>query len=238
MISAIPRFTLVVTLIADGLAALDVDRAWLAGVVFLLGAIALGWTSLTLRHPAVVYGTLAQLTAGVLVLSAWTIGWSDQAFLIGWLAATAALTALAIALTAVVVRRLGLAGFYVGPCLVTAMVLTAVAFLGAIGAARRRASVVSARHARPGGEHDRLHLAGQELAQGRADICRGSPFRRGELRGGLERGSERSCHGVRARSLCSHRSAPGLGRGLRVRAAVQTHGQGSAAGHSITRRLP
>ena len=114
--------------------ALDVDRAWQSGLVFLLGAVVLGGITRTLRHQSLVYGSLAQLTVGVLTLSAWAIDWSDRAYLLGWLAATAALIALALGLTALVARRRGLAEFYAGPCLLTALILTAVAFLGAIDA--------------------------------------------------------------------------------------------------------
>ncbi len=129
-VGAIRRFTLVATGVADLLGALDVGQSWLAGLVFVTGAVSLLWTTRAIWWQALVYVGLAHAAAGALILSAWSIGWSDQAYLVGWLAATAALIALALWVAADVARRAGLTEFYVGPCLWTALALTAIAFCG------------------------------------------------------------------------------------------------------------
>jgi len=134
LLAAAPRFTIVLTAVAVWVSLYDIDRTRLTGLVFLLGSATLLWTTRLERSRALVYVGLALLVAGTFDITSWTIGWSHQPLLAGWLAVTAGLLALTLWTVAAAVRRLGLAELYNGPCLNVACALTLIAFVGALDA--------------------------------------------------------------------------------------------------------
>ena len=80
--------TIVLTFVADWLGFLDIDRTWLAGLVFLLGSVPLLWVDTVRPAHVLVYLGLAQLVAGTLDLASCAAGWNNAALLAGWLAVT------------------------------------------------------------------------------------------------------------------------------------------------------
>ena len=132
--TAAGRFAIAATAAADGLALLDIERAWVSGIIFLLGCIAFLWSSRIVRHTAVVYLGLAHLTAAALDLTWWATAPSQVDIRLAWLGVAAAALALSLWMAAALLRRAGLADFYTGACLETAFLLTVVAFVGALDA--------------------------------------------------------------------------------------------------------
>ncbi len=128
------RFAIAATAAADLLALLDVDHTWLSGLIFLLGAVALIWSTRVVRRKAVTYLGLGHLTVGVLDLAWWATGPGHTDIRLAWVGLAAALLALALWIVAVAIRRAGLSDFYTGPCLEVAFLLTTVAFIGALDA--------------------------------------------------------------------------------------------------------
>ncbi|HKI20079.1 MAG TPA: hypothetical protein VKA15_19475, partial [Isosphaeraceae bacterium] len=133
-LSAIPRFAIALTVIADWSGLVDMRMAWSAGLVFLVGSASFLWTTRHLRGISLVYLGLAQFVVGALVLSYWSIAWDTESILVGWLAVTTASVALTLWAAGVAVRRFGLSEFYALPCFNTTFVLTAGVFALAIGA--------------------------------------------------------------------------------------------------------
>jgi tetratricopeptide (TPR) repeat protein len=133
-LTAIPGFAVVLTAVADCLGFVDIERSWLTGMVFLLGAATLLGTTRLVRRQSLVYLGLAQLVMGLVDLSAWSIDRSHPAFLIGWLSLTVAFIAAVLWSVAAATRRHGLSPFYTEPCFHTTFVLTVGAFVAAIGA--------------------------------------------------------------------------------------------------------
>ena len=124
-LSAIPRFVIAVTLIADWFGVVEIDTRWSSGLVFLAGIglfrvddPSFATNRSGLSGPGPVRG-------GRLVLSYWTSHWSDSGVPLGWLAVTAAAVALTFWGVEVAARRSDLSEFYTLPCLNTSFVLTA-----------------------------------------------------------------------------------------------------------------
>ncbi len=132
--SAIPRFVIAVTLIADWFGVVEIDTRWSGGLVFLVGSACFVLTTRHLRRIVLVYLGLAQFVAGVLVLSYWTSHWSNSGVPLGWLAVTAAAVALTFWGVGVAARRSDLSEFYTLPCLNTSFVLTAGVLALSLGA--------------------------------------------------------------------------------------------------------
>ncbi len=128
------RFAITATAAADGLALLDVDRAWQSGLIFLLGFVTLLWSTRSIRLKAVTYVGLAQLTLGTLDLAWWAAGPGHADIRLAWVALAAALLALVLWVAAVAARRAGFSEFYTAPCLEVSFLLTTVAFIGALDA--------------------------------------------------------------------------------------------------------
>ena len=132
LLAAIPVSTIVLTLVADGLGLLDLDRTWLAGLVLILGSVPWLWTTRSVRHPALVYLGLAQLVGGTLDLASCEAGWNNSPVLAGWLAITTACLGLALWAIGTGTRRRKLSDFYTEPCFHTACFLMIGAYVGAV----------------------------------------------------------------------------------------------------------
>jgi tetratricopeptide (TPR) repeat protein len=134
-LSAIPRFVVALTLIADwsGLVEIDVARS-AAGLVFLLGSACFLWTTRHFRRTTLVYLGLAQFVVGALVLASWSITGNSDGIQAGWLAVTAAAIAIALWSVGVGTRRAGISEFYAAPCFNTTLALTVGVFALAIEA--------------------------------------------------------------------------------------------------------
>ncbi len=91
---AIARFVIALTLIADFLAYVDLGRTWVPGLVWLLGAPAIFGTTRRIWEVGLVYLGLAQLVAGVLALSHWSMAFGQAGLSVAWLAVTSAVLAL------------------------------------------------------------------------------------------------------------------------------------------------
>ncbi len=128
------RFAIAVTAVADGLALLDIERAWVSGVIFLLGSVTLLWSSRGVSRKAVVYLGLAQLTAATLDFTWWATAPGQIEIRLAWLALAAAVLGLSLWIAATLARPGGLSDLYTGPCLEAAFLLTVVAFIGVIDA--------------------------------------------------------------------------------------------------------
>ena len=133
LLTAISRSAVVLTLVADGLGLMSIERTWLGGLVFLLGIGPLLWVTRLVRRPLLVYLGMAQLVAGTLDLASCAVGWNDPALLAGWLAVTGALLGLALWAVGMVSRRFGLSEFYLEPCTQSVWVLTGSAMIAATG---------------------------------------------------------------------------------------------------------
>ena len=131
ILAAIPRSAIVLTIVADGMAFLSIDRTWLTGLVLLLGSASLLWVTRLFRRQTLVYLGLAQLVAGTLDLSSCAAGWNNPALLAGWLAVTGALLGLALWAAGVASRRLKFSDFYTEPCFRTTFALTVAAMIAA-----------------------------------------------------------------------------------------------------------
>jgi tetratricopeptide (TPR) repeat protein len=125
-LKVIPRFVIGLTLIADYLAYTDASRTWMPGLVWLLGAPALLGTTGRIRDLSLVYLGIAQLVAGVLALSHWSMGFGIPGLNIGWLGVTAAELAIVLWMIGIEARRRGVSDFYVAPCWIWSLGLTAL----------------------------------------------------------------------------------------------------------------
>jgi tetratricopeptide (TPR) repeat protein len=132
--AAAGRFAIAATAAADGLALLDMDRAWASGIIFLLGCVTFLWSSRIERQKAVVYLGLAHLTAATLDLTWWATAPGHVDIRLAWLGLAAAALALSLWMAAALLRRTALDEIYTGACLETAFLLTVVAFVGALDA--------------------------------------------------------------------------------------------------------
>ncbi len=132
--TAAGRFAIAATAVADGLALVDINRAWVSGVIFLLGSVAFFWSSRIVGRKAVVYLGLAQLTAATLDFTWWATAPGQIEIRLAWLGFAAAVLALSVWIAAELARRGGLSDLYTGPCLEAVFLLTVVAFIGAIDA--------------------------------------------------------------------------------------------------------
>jgi len=131
-LTAIPRSAIVLTVVADWLGLLDIERTWLTGLVFLLGSATFLWTTKRVGRRGLVYLGLAQFVAGTLDLSSCAAGWNNLVLLAGWLAVTAALLGLALWSVGMAARRVGLSAFYTEPCFHMAFALTVGAWVVAL----------------------------------------------------------------------------------------------------------
>ena len=122
------------TVLADCLGLVDIDRLWTCGLLFLLGAVALLWTTRHLRLLGLVYVGLGHFVLGVMVLSSWAITASNPGIQTGYLALTAAATAFVLWATGATARRSGLSEFYTRPCLETSFAVTIGVFSLGLGA--------------------------------------------------------------------------------------------------------
>lgn len=122
----LPWFVIGLILIADLLAAADLGRSGLPGLVWLLGAPALLGTTRRLRRGDLVYLGIAQLVAGGLMLSDWSMGFGQDGLRAGWMAVSAGVLALGLWLAGVLARRRGVSAFYVAPCFHWCLGLTLV----------------------------------------------------------------------------------------------------------------
>ena len=164
LLAAIPVSTIVLTLVADGLGLLDLDRTWLAGLVLILGSVPWLWTTRSVRHPALVYLGLAQLVGGTLDLASCAAGWNNSPVLAGWLAITTACLGLALWAIGTGTRRRKLSDFYTEPCFHTACFLMIGAYVVAVrgsghGPRSLSARRVNARRQRAGYDAARPDLA-------------------------------------------------------------------------------
>jgi hypothetical protein len=116
ILAAIPTSAIVLTLVADGVALLDLDHTWLAGVVLVLASAPWLRTTRFVRHPALVYVGLAQFVGGTLDLASCAAGWNNATVLAGWLAVTTASLGLILWAAGIGTRRLKLSEFYTKPC--------------------------------------------------------------------------------------------------------------------------
>jgi tetratricopeptide (TPR) repeat protein len=132
--SAAGRFAIVATAVADCLALLDIDRGWQSGLVYLVGSTTILLATRVVRRNALVYAGLVQLAAGALDLTWWTTSPAHNDIRLGWVALAATSLGLLLWMTAAVTRRAGLSDFYTRPCLDLAVLMTAVAFIGALDA--------------------------------------------------------------------------------------------------------
>ena len=132
IVAAIPRSVIVLTFVADLLGLLSIEHTWLAGLVLLLGSVPMLWVTRLDRQQTFVYLGLAQLVAGVLVLSSCAAGWNDPVMLAGWLAITGSLLGLALWAAGAASRRLKLSAFYTEPCFRTAFALMVGAYVVAL----------------------------------------------------------------------------------------------------------
>jgi tetratricopeptide (TPR) repeat protein len=132
--AAIPRFAIVLTVLADGFSLVSIDRTWLCGVVFLMVAGSYFWLTRVSRERAFVYLGLAQLTAGVLDLAYWAIDRGHSDFVVAWLALVASVLALSYWLAATMGRRSGTSSFFTAPCLDASAVMTVIAAIAAVDA--------------------------------------------------------------------------------------------------------
>ena len=131
-LAAIPRSTIVLTLIADWLGLVNINETWRTGLVFLLGSASLLGTTRLRRHQALVYFGLAQLVAGTLDLTWYAVSWSNAEITVGWMAVSTAVLALALWIAGVAARRAGISEFYTVPCSQTTFGLTVGAYVLAL----------------------------------------------------------------------------------------------------------
>ena len=90
---------------ADGLALLDIELAWVSGVIFLLGSVTSLWSSRVVSRKAVVYLGLAQLTAATLDFTWWATAPGPIEIRLAWLALAAAALGLSLWIAATLARR-------------------------------------------------------------------------------------------------------------------------------------
>jgi tetratricopeptide (TPR) repeat protein len=133
-LSAIPRFVIALTVIADCFGLVEIDVARSSGLVFLLGTACFLWTTRHFRRITVVYLGLAQFVVGTLVLVSWLIAGYGDSIQAGWLAVTAAAIAATLWITGVRARRAGISEFYTGPCFNATLAVTVGVFALAIEA--------------------------------------------------------------------------------------------------------
>jgi len=131
-LDAIPRSTIVLTVIADWLGFLNINETGRTGLVFLLGSAALLGTTRFRRYQALVYFGLAQIVAGTLDLTWYAAGWNVPDITTGWMAVAMAVLALALWFVGVAARRAGFSEFYTEPSFQTAFALTTGAYLLAL----------------------------------------------------------------------------------------------------------
>jgi tetratricopeptide (TPR) repeat protein len=132
--SAAACFAVVATAGADFLALLDIDQGWKSGLILLLGSASVLWSTRVVRRNVLVYAALAQFSAGAIDFTWWMTAPAHIEVRLGWIALAAAIVGFLLWMTAAVTRRLGLSAFYTRPFLELAVVLTAVAFIGALDA--------------------------------------------------------------------------------------------------------
>ena len=130
----IPSFVIVASFLADAMAWINLEEFRWSGLILLVAAAGLLWASRFVRESILVYAGLWQAVAAVSCLSRSLYAWNGNALLMGWLAVTLALTALALWLASLVARRCRLEDIYWLPCLNTALGLTGVVFVMAVNA--------------------------------------------------------------------------------------------------------
>jgi tetratricopeptide (TPR) repeat protein len=123
-VAQIPPFVVVLSFLADALAWHGLGAYWWTGLVYLMAALGLLWSSRLVREPLLVYLGLWHAVAAGLDLSRWLIPWQGTGLLCGWLAVSLALTALGLWAAGVVGRKCRLDAIYWAPCLNTALGLT------------------------------------------------------------------------------------------------------------------
>ena len=130
----IPTFVIVSSFLADAMAWMNLESFRWSGLILLLAAAGLLWASRFVRESVLVYAGLWHAVGAVSCLSRSLYAWNGDALLVGWLAVTLASTALALWLASFAMKRCRLEDIYWGPCLNTALGLTAVVFVMAVNA--------------------------------------------------------------------------------------------------------
>ena len=130
----IPSFVIVSSFLADAMAWMNLEEFRWSGLILLLAAVGLLWASRFVRESTLVYAGLWHAVAAVSCLSRSLYAWNGDALLVGWMAVTLALTALALWLASLVARRCRLEDIYRVPCLNTALGLTGVVCVMAVNA--------------------------------------------------------------------------------------------------------
>ena len=130
----IPSFVIVSSFLADAMAWMNLEEFRWSGLILLLAAVGLLWASRFVRESILVYAGLWHAVAAVSCLSRSLYAWNGDALLVGWMAVTLALTALALWLASLGARRCRLEDIYRVPCLNTALGLTGVVFVMAVNA--------------------------------------------------------------------------------------------------------
>ena len=143
----------------------DLGVAWIAGLVWLLGAPALVGTTRFMKRTGLVYLGLAQLVAGVLDLSYWPITWGHPGMAAGWLAVVTGLLAMSLWMAGVFTRRRGGLDFYAGPCLNMSLFLTAVGLGLAVGSRFMTVSAYRFGAIAPGLDRDATMLLARTVRQ-------------------------------------------------------------------------
>lgn len=122
----IPSFVIVASILADATAWIDLGRAWWPGLILLLAGSSLLWASRFLRDMVLVHLGLWNLAGGVVELACHGLVGGELGLLLGWLAITLVLMALAYALAGALARHWGISKTYGSPCLDTALAFAAV----------------------------------------------------------------------------------------------------------------
>ncbi len=130
----IPTFVIVASSLADAMAWMNLEAFRWSGLILLLAAVGLLWASRFMRESILVYAGLWHAIGAVSCLSRSLYAWHGEAQLVGWLAVTLALTALALWLASLVTRRRRFEDIYWVPCLNTALGLTGAVFVMAVNA--------------------------------------------------------------------------------------------------------
>jgi hypothetical protein len=132
MLAQVPGFTIVLTLVADGMGIFCVERSWLAGLVFLLGSLPLLWVTRLSRWTPLVYLGLSQAVAGTFVLVSCATGWNLAIWMVGWLAVTGPILGVGFWRAGVALMAKQWSDFYTEPCRRTALALSVGAYVLAL----------------------------------------------------------------------------------------------------------
>jgi tetratricopeptide (TPR) repeat protein len=131
---ALPDFAILVTLAVIGVVARGMHNGLSVIVALFLTGCLLLWLTRFRARQDLIYASIVSVAASALCSSYWISGDRSAGFALGWLAATAAVSALVLWIVGFLCRRRGQTGFYDRPCFQMILPLAFFALFAALTA--------------------------------------------------------------------------------------------------------